>query len=78
MASLVSFQSLLLHTLPGVLVTLTPVAGRKEFRRVCTWWWYLFFSLLAFLLEVLLAGEEFGGFGAKGSRGFLTGLLQES
>ena len=53
------------------------------FFRFWSYYWskyqYFFFSLQAFLSEVLLllAGMELDKFGAKVGRGFLTGLLQE-
>ena len=78
MTSLASFQSLPLYAPPGVLVVLTLIARGPESRCTCTWQWYLFFFLLAFLLEVLLAGKGFGSFGTKRGGGFLTGLLQGS
>ena len=78
MVSLASFRSLLLRALWRVLVVLILVAGGPESRHTCAWQWYLFFSFLAFLLEILLVGEGFRGFDTKGGRGFLTKLLWKS
>ena len=74
MALLMFFQSLPLRTLPGVLITLILVTGGLKSYQACAWRWYLFFSLLVFLLEVLLTGEEFSSFGVKSDRGFLIEL----
>ena len=62
---------------------LAPVAGVElvSFRLCSHCWskhWCFFFSLRAFLLEVLLlpVSKELDGFGAEGDGDFLTGLLQ--
>ena len=75
MALLAFFSSLQLHALLRLLVVLTSVAERPESRRACSWQWYFFFSFLAFLLKVLLAGKKFSSFGAKDNRSFLIKLL---
>ena len=74
MALLAFFQSLLLHAPPGVFIVLTQVARGPNSCQAYVWQWYLFFSLLAFLLEVLLAGKEFDSFDAKSDIDFLTKL----
>ena len=77
MALPMSFWSLLLYTPLSVLVVLAIVARWSECCWACASQWYLFFSLLAFLSEVLLLplGEKLNGFGAKDGEGFVTGLL---
>ena len=61
-----------------MLVVLILVVEGPESRQAYAWQLYLFFSFLAFLLQILLECKEFSDFNAKDIRSFLMRSSQQS